>query len=197
MRNYILLITLIIFSGCNLLTTREPENPDSGRSTFQPPTSASVVISNFTNSIKEKNADNYISCLSDSVNSYDAPFNFIASADANSRYPALFQNWRLASERATFVNMISYIQKNDVPVLDLQNSRFDVLQPDSAIYISDYSLQIKINLDTVSTKYSGTMQLVIIRRNNGLWHIDKWYDQNKNSDSIANTWSILKAVFSH
>jgi hypothetical protein len=186
-----------LFVGCNLLSTREPENPDSGRTSFQPPTSANIVISNLSNSIKEKNVDNYISCLSDSSISFDTPFAFIPSAEANARFAAVFQSWSLASERAAFINITSNIQKNENPLLELTNSRFDVMLPDSAIYVSDYTLKIKFNPDTSLSKYSGTLQFVILRRSNGLLHIGKWYDQSIQNDTLGNTWSILKAVYSH
>jgi hypothetical protein len=184
-------------SGCGLFSTRNPENPDTGKSTFQPPTSADIVIANFINAIQEKNIDNYITCLTDSAQSTKNLFSFQPSSEANAKYAAIFQNWSIASEKSCMSNLFNNMPSDGFPVLNFTNSKFDVLLPDSAVYITDYMLLAKHNLTNIPTSFSGTMQLTIIRHSSGLWNVDRWIDLSSNSDSVKITWSILKAQFSY
>ena len=94
-------------------------------------------------------------------------------------------------------NLFNNMPSDGFPVLNLTNSKFDVLLPDSAVYISDYTLLAKHNLTNIPTSFSGTMQLTIIHHASGLWNINRWIDISSNSDSVKITWSILKAQFTN
>ena len=73
-----ILCTLLI-SGCDIFTTRTPENPLNAGGIFTPPTSASLVIENLLNAIKEKNTENYILCLADTTRNARQSFQFYPS----------------------------------------------------------------------------------------------------------------------
>ena len=44
---------------------------------------------------------------------------------------------------------------------------------------------------------SGTILLNMYRENDGLWYINKWIDIDTKNDSIAHSWSLLKANFAN
>jgi hypothetical protein len=188
----------VLLAGCGLFKTRNPESPDSGKTNYLPPTSADIVITNFTNAIKEKNAENYLACLSDSTSTQDRNYQFIPSSDALSRYQGIFDNWNKASENRFFYTLKSNIPVNVSPILDLKNFpyQYDLSLPDSVIYTSAYTLDINYNLSGLPIQFSGTLQFAIHRNNNGYWYIQKWTDTKPTNDTTS-TWSILKAQFSY
>ena len=78
------------------------------------------------------------------------------------------------------------------PQLVLNNSRFEVLLPDSAVFVADYELIVEHQLNSVDKKFHGALQFTIYPRANGLWSIKSWYDLQNYQDSIQ-SWSFLKA----
>lgn len=185
----------LAFWSCDWFATREPEDPDTGRSSFQPPTSADIVVSNFVNSLYEKNADNFLSCLADSTQTASFSYLFLPSAEANALFSSIFSQWERDSERQWATSMITSIESGVNPDMRLTNSRFEVLLPDSAVHISDYYLVVNHNIETIPEKFAGTMQLTLRHDANGLWSISRWIDTKAQNDSIPDTWSILKAQF--
>ncbi len=202
MKKFSIILTYILifvfFSGCELFKTRNPESPDTGKSNYLQPTSADIVLTNFTNAIEDKNAENYIACFSDSTSLHDRNYQFIPSPDAITRYPGIFDNWNKASENRFFYALKSNIPENVSPNLELKNFPFqyDLSQPDSAIYTSEYYLTVSNNIPGIPTVFTGTLQFTIHRNSNGYWYIQKWIDTNPSNDTNQ-TWSILKAQFSY
>ncbi len=190
----ILLFSLFFLNSCDVFSTRTPEKPNSSRSSYQPPTSANIVISNLISSIKEKNIENYISCFADSIQGSNKGFTFTPSSDAQSRFPNLFTNWSIDEEERTFLSMISNLKENQSPNLVFTNDRFDILLSDSAVYSADYELYVPHNLNSIKENFSGTLFFTLIPSSNQLWSISNWIDISRN-DSLVDSWSILKAHF--
>lgn len=194
---YYLLIFLAL-SSCGLFTTRDPESPDTDKSTYIPPTSASNVISNLTYAVKEKNAENYKSCFLDSAFSSGSKFSFIPSPDAFALYQSIFENWDIEDENRAFYSIISKLPEGKSPQLELSNYEYIDKQPDSETFISDYRILINHNIQGLDTLFAGTLQFILIRSKvNSYWYIQKWTDSNPSNDSIKATWSILKAQFAN
>ena len=192
-----LLIIITFFTGCNLFSTRTPEEPDTGRSSFLPPTSVDIVVLNFINAIKEKETENYVSCFSDTAQSADYNYIFIPTSEANARYEAIFKYWDINSERRAFNSMVSNMLAESYPEFILKNAQYDVLLPDSAVYIAEYYLTIGHNLATIPRAFSGTLQFTLKPTANGMWSIQRWIDNKIDSDSLTTSWSILKANFAN
>ena len=192
---YYILIFLAL-SSCGLFSTRDPESPDTGKSTFVPPTSAIDVVTNFKNAIIEKNTENYSSCFFDSVNATETSYSFVPSADAYALYQSIFDNWNLDDEKHIFLAIISKLPDGISPQLEFTNSDYIDRQPNSETYISDYHILVNHNIQGLDTAFAGTLQFIIKRReSNGYWYIQKWTDNNPSNDSVGATWSILKAQF--
>ena len=197
----LLLTFLLSVTSCNLFKTRQPEDPNTGQSSYHPPTSPDTVISNFINAILEKNSENYNLCFSDTSKSDKFNYYFISSSDA-SIYASLFQNWNIISEQRFFVSLITKISSDVQPEIIFSNStyHFDVKTPDSAVFITDYYLHVEHNLPSVNKTFAGTLQFTITSNpKNGLWGIYRWTDSRPSSatDTVKATWSILKAQFSN
>lgn len=188
------LFSLFLLNSCDIFSTRTPEKPNSNRSSYQPPTSAQIVISNLIGSLKDKNIENYISCFADTSNGNNVQFGFIPSSDAESRFSNLFKNWSIDEEERYFRSMISNLKSDQNPNLILKNNGFDLLLSDSAVYHADYELYIPHNLNSIPENFSGTLFFTIIPNTNQLWSISSWVDISRN-DTLAESWSILKAHF--
>jgi len=188
----ILFLMALLIVSCELFTTRNPEEPDTGKSSFVPPTSPNIVISNFISAIVEKNVENYISCLSDTSSSDKYPFYFKPTANAFALYSSIFQSWNNFNERNYFNKLISAMPSDINPMISFENSRFEILMPDSAVFVADYELKVEHLLTSIDKNFKGTLQFTIFPRDNGLWIIKTWYDLQNQTDSIK-SWSFLKA----
>jgi hypothetical protein len=195
LKYYIFFLFFFIFFevSCNLFTTRTPETPDTGKSSFQLPTSANIVISNFKNSVIEKNIDNYIQCFADTALNDKRNYVFTASSEAYALFGPLFQYWNINSERQYFNSLINKIPVDNVPNIIFTNSRFDVFM-DSVVFTSDYYLSFNVTNSTIIKKYAGLLQFSLSPKPSGLWSIYQWIDSSPSgNDTIKSTWSILKA----
>lgn len=189
----ILFFLSILVSSCNIFSTRNPEEPDNGNITFLTPNSPNIVIFNLNNAINEKNAENYITCLTDSSN-VNLPFNFLPSANANSTFLGTFDNWTTFSEKTYMLSLISNMESFQKPLLNFTNSKLDLF-PDSAIYTSNYELQCEHKLESFPKLFQGNLRFTIVKNNNGLWYIKRWYDYSNLNDTTNFTWSFLKGRF--
>ncbi|MBU0559585.1 MAG: hypothetical protein KKG93_08425 [Bacteroidetes bacterium] len=186
-RNYTILFIVIILYGCDLLTTRDPEKPESPRSTFVSATTPELLFNNLKDSFKEKIVENYMACFVDEALS-DKKFSFVPSAGSSAQYTIL-NDWSLSSERQYFLNLRSQVSAKVPIVLDLQNMIANI-QSDSAVYQFDYLLSVYINSEVRS--YQGNVQFNIILDSRNFWVVRGWEDIKKQNFS---SWSELKGAF--
>lgn len=196
-----ILITLAPFFQSCIFVTREPEPPDTRRSSFQPPTSAQLVVTNFQASLREKNVENYIQCLVSSDTGATSAtgtrrYTFEPSAEASARFGGVFAGWNVTRERQAFIALTAKISAQSSPSLVLTNDRFELLSPDSAVYVSDYRLQPNYQLTGAPEAFSGTLRFTIASFPNGFWAISRWSDQTSGQSALP-TWSTLKAQFAN
>ncbi|MBL7998793.1 MAG: hypothetical protein JNL32_09170 [Candidatus Kapabacteria bacterium] len=185
-----------VLSGCNLFSTRTPEPPAGNTTSFLQPTSELIVLQNFQSSISDKSTENFLLCLSDTAQSAKQQFKFEPSAEAGARYADLFARWVLQNERQAFFSMISKLTSGTKPSLELNNGRFDIRVPDSAVYVADYRLSIPHTVSTIPTLATGTLRLTIVPNQFNQWSIQRWVDQRTTAaDSTTASWSTLKAQF--
>ena len=195
---FIAIFASTLLFSCTLFSTRDPEDPTSGRSTFIPPTSPTIVVANFKSAFAEKNTENFISCLSDTMRGGNKVYVFEPSAAVNAQYAGLFQSWNIGSERQSFLALLGKLP-TDIPLaLQFKNDKFDISNPDSAVFVADYVLTAAHSVQTIPTAVTGYMRLTISVQTGGLWSIIRWTDSSPSQpDSINATWSLLKAKFSN
>ncbi len=193
-RNLTLLILVLALAaaGCDLFGTRDPEPPSSGSSTFVPPTSPDLVITNLENAVAEKSTENFLRCLVDTLSSSQR-YAFIPTAAAAGRYAATFAVWSLQSERAWFSAMKAFSEE-DAPSSLALTGGFSIIAADSAIYEGEYDLTFRHGVSSVSENARGTLQFIMHTDRNSIWSITRWTDIPRDE---ATSWSEWKGRFAN
>jgi hypothetical protein len=187
----IILFSVLSFSGCDLFSTRNAEDPTQPRSNLPQAFFRETLIENFIASYNNKTIYDYLNCFSDSLFTGKG-FTFVASSEAASQYPALSQGWDLNSEERYFKNIDAASQ--DIPInVILSNSSFSQ-QGDSLIYTASYSVTVPFTDPEITNNYSGDLIFYIIQDNNLIFRIYYWQDF-KTGDLPS--WSELKGRFSN
>lgn len=186
-------ISLMVLLSCQ---TRQPEEPTGGRGTYEPPTSALIVISNLRNAVIEKNTQNFMLCIADPVRS-SRPYFFEPSSEVGARFQALFSGWSITREQQAFLSMTSRLASDVFPNLTFENTNVAFSSPDSTVWVSDYMLAVALGITGFPSTLSGTMVLTITPEPSGLWSIHRWSDARRTADSAETTWSLLKAQLSN
>ena len=182
-----LILSFIIFQGCDLLSTRDPELPDAGRSSFIPATTPDLLFNNLKNSLKEKVVENYIGCFVDPA-FLNRPYIYIPSAGSGIQFD-VFLDWNVYSERQYFNNVKAAASENSPIVLQLLNEISNIVG-DSAIYQYEYELTIPFQEE--STLYKGICSFHIRNDSRSQWVITRWEDI-KNQEFPS--WSDLKGQY--
>ena len=175
--------------GCGIFDTRNPQAPVNIRSTYVPPTSPALVLTNLQFSILEKNSVNYSKCIN--------PINFQYVPDSKSQriYGQIFLNWNIASEKNYLDNLISQTNTTASSTLFLDNPSTTYITPDSVLYKADYIVVFQHNRNNIPKSATGNMHLILTSDVNNLFSITKWEDFRQGDTTF--TWSELKANFSN
>lgn len=193
-----ILLLAAVLAGCDVFSTRTPEDPEGGATNFEQPVSELIVIANFQNAVKDKNTENFVRCLADTTRGDARPYGFEPSSEAGARFAEQFRNWSVQNERQAFFSMMSKIATGDSAALNLSNGRFDTRVPDSAVYVADYVLKVQHSSASIPRTAAGTLRLTITPNKLNQWSVVRWVDlKSAETDTITATWSILKAQFSN
>jgi len=190
MKLLILNIVLVFAAaGCDILQTRNAEAPNQPRSNYEQAVTPQILVSNLVNSLKDKDVQNYISCLIDSSFS-DKNFIFSPSSGALSQYPFLLNDWRLRDEEQYFKNLITKVSDQNPITLSLTNELYSP-QGDSLIYTATYSINVP-NVETEPKDYQGDLRFNMVRDSRSIWVIYYWQDTKS---TALPSWSELKGKF--
>lgn len=177
-------------AGCDLLQTREPEQPGGSGSTFLPPTSADRVISNLQSAIEEKNTVNYLRCLVDTSFSGKI-FHFEPTAETAAQDPTVFVQWSVAMEEQYFKNL-SESKTDGFSRLDFFNQSTNIQTEDEVVFDAKYHLVFQHLNTSIAQEARGNLQFSIARDRRGEWSIYRWIDVR---DTSVTTWSDFKVRF--
>jgi hypothetical protein len=184
---YFFLITAFI-QGCGIFDTRDPEPPETVRSTYTLPTTAGIVIENLEYAIAQKNSENYSKCISQNS------FQFVPDSRSYQNYELIFSQWNQMAEKKYLDNLISATTTTSSSVLFLDNKRLTQINSDSALFQANYIIVFQHNLQNIPKSARGNLTLNI-STDNELFYIKKWEDFRQNDTDF--TWSELKANFSN
>ncbi len=185
--NFILLV-IIFLSGCDILSTRDPEKPQQQGTSLPPATIPAILFQNLINSFEKKVTDNYLSCLADS-SLINEKFKFIPDGSAINKY-SIFENWNRESERRYFNNLKNNIAINKPITISLLNEVSNNMG-EEALYQYDYIITFENS--TLGTEiYKGIAEFRIKIDRNNIWVITEWTDR---SISGFNCWSDLKGRY--
>jgi hypothetical protein len=138
------------------------------------------------------NSENYYNCF---LKPEDNPsYYFTPDPTAHTRFGVIFNQWNSSNERNFLVGLKSSLNASILPQINWENTKYEILTSDSAVYIGEYN--ISINFPNKNENYSGISKFTFIHTNSGLWFIKSWQDFQKQSDDTVKTWSILKAQIS-
>jgi hypothetical protein len=189
--NILFLLTLV-YSGCGLFGLRDVETPTEPRSTFTPPTTPDIVLSNLTNAVIDKDINNYLQCIVDTASS-TRRFLYTADIASQIQYP-VFQTWQISNERNYFYNLLSLTNSSSTSLLFFSNVITNTYS-DSAVYDMEYLLRFDHQKTSVAKTLSGKLRFIMVMNSKNLWAISRWIDfKSIESDT---TWSVLKANFSN
>ena len=184
---YYVLILAVIFSGCDLFTTRTAAPPNQPRSNYQQAVTPDILIQNLVNSLADKNVENYMSCFADPSYSQKV-YTFTASSSAQSQYSVFSEGWGIKNEEQYFNNMILKVSDNLQISLTFSNTSSSP-QGDSLFYTASYFLNVPTGDPNFPPNYQGNLKFSMVRDARSLWTIYYWQDsQNSNLPS----WSDLK-----
>jgi hypothetical protein len=191
MRKYFFIPSFVfLVISCDLFTTRVAEDPNQGRSNFQQPYSAEIVIENLKNSLFDKNIQDYLSCFVDTVHTTKV-FSFSASSEALALYQ--MQDWGLAEEGIYINAVLNRLPQDNRISLSLTDTIFYNLGGDSLIYTSHYDLNVPFEQgNQIPIKYSGNLEFKMLRDTRSYWVIYYWKDTK--SQTLP-SWSELKGNF--
>jgi hypothetical protein len=184
-------ILIILLAACDLVTTRQAEEPTKPSSNFITAHSPEILLRNFEFSIEEKITENYLACFVDK-NFLDKEYKFIPAGEALATNPAL-NNWDLNSERLFLENLKANLPEGKNINLSLENlneSRFS----DSVIYVFDYSLVVNSTNKALDGEYKGSSQMSVYKDSREQWVIVEWRDYKSESSQC---WSDLKGRISN
>ena len=181
-----ILTTLGLF-GCDLFTARDAEEPDAPRSNFEAPYTVEIALENLKNAWSDKNAQNYVAFFVDSTYA-NKTFRFLPSAEAATRFPSLAE-WNREDERTYFANVVSRLDENQTPTLELTNVELDPMG-DSATVVADYALSIPG--DGESVEYVGSARIKMTLDQRLYWSAYYWEDYATSGEP---SWSECRGVY--
>lgn len=184
-----LLILMFSLISCDILSTRDPEQPNTAGNSNIPAISPDILFNNFKSSIQDKILENYMQCLVDQ-SFLQKEFKFFSST---TQYPIL-NHWDIDLEKQSFVNLKSRLGTAGSIVLESSYTSTTQIG-DSAIYQLDYILTLSVNDQNINGVYKGRGEFKIFldKRNPQQWVIVEWRDI-----AIGNSlsWSELKGRLS-
>jgi hypothetical protein len=187
-----LLAAGLFLAGCSLFAPRDPEDPESLRLNFVPPTEPSIVIDNLQNAIDQKSVANYTACFAD-AGTGEQVFMFVPSADASAQYGPAFISWGTAQEQAYFQNLIARSTSGALSALQLVQ-KSQLVTADSVVYSYDYTFIFEHGETGFPTTARGNLQFALAADAGNRWSIYRWMDFKTGSDI---TWSMFKGKFSN
>ena len=183
------LFLLILSTSCNLLETRDAEDPDTNRSSYVIATTPDQLFINLKNSFTEKIVKDYTSSFVDS-SFLSLQFMFTPSSEAIFKYNVLTE-WDLEAEEIYFRNLINAIDenKNIQLTLELLSNSVD---GNSENRNYNYTISLPEFDESTSLIFQGNAFFTVNLDENNQWVITEWTD-TKTGDNP--TWSELKGRF--
>ncbi len=186
-RSYIACVAIsFLFLSCDLLNTRDPQNPDAGNQTLPTAFTKEILIDNFQKSFQQKNIQEYAKLFTDSS------FLFLPTQSALARYSAVFSSWNKTSESDYFRNAMTAIGAASSPQIFFINSSTIPYHSDSALYMADYTVFVPHTRANITIQFAGRSELYLSPNKNNIWTIYRWIDFETKKDS---SWSELKGQF--
>jgi len=181
---------MLLLSGCELFTTREPEPPtgaSGGDWVF--PSEPCIVLDNLQSAVGRRSSVDYMRSFG--IGAVES-FSFIPDPKTNANFPGRFDGWDLARERKFVESIFTKVTlpNDSIAELNLEVDRSTELG-DSAEITARYNLHLGHDLDEGPREMEGRAEFSLRRGNDGGWRIGTWTDFR----SIGSCLSDLKRLF--
>jgi hypothetical protein len=183
----------LLFVGCELFTTRSPEDPEGGGSgVWQFPTSPEVVLMNLESAMGRRSAVDYSRLFTLPENNLPA-YVFEADPNSNAANPGVFEHWSVLNEQKHSQSLFSpaNLPLDSLAQLELTVER-QTLLGDSATVSCSYVLHVGHLSDGIPREMAGQASFRLLRGSDGGWYIQYWSDLRR---AGTGCWSDLKAAF--
>lgn len=172
----IILLIFILLTGCNLLTTRNPAEPENRPRNYLTATTPDILLSNLKESLKDGYLEYYLECI---VNQsfLNKGFKFYANSAAYQSFP-LLNEWNLEGEKQYFNKLKSVITENSPVTLVFSNQSYNP-QGDSALVTADYQITLSAKDRNFPNSYKGFVEFKIFLDSRNQWVIVEWRDIKK------------------
>lgn len=175
----------MLFPACFSIRTVEP--PSQGGSVWVSPTDYEILLINLQTAINQRNTQNYLRCFNADT------FQFVPIAALFNDNESVWINWSTQDEQAYFDNMIGNLAVSTNNSLILRELDVRDVTADSLTYIGDYTLRVNHQDTSLSTLFTGQLQMLIKLNTFNEWEIFRWTDLATQADS---SWSQLKLSYS-
>jgi hypothetical protein len=187
----LLSLLLLILSGCDLFTTRTPEDPEGTTGGWTFPSSPEIVTSNLEVSIGRRSSVDYLrSFISEDVDSIF--YEFKADPETVSNYPGIFEDWGIKHEQSFIDALFSNLPLDSLSELTLIIREERPVSGDAWQLSADYELHVGHTRDEAPHYMEGALDFTLVRLTDGGWYISSWSDHRI---SGYYCWSDLKARF--
>lgn len=183
-----LLVSLFLFSSCDLFETREAQRPNTSSDNFPPSTTPEVLISNFLLSYKVKDENAYARCFYSNTGS-GASYNFIPASGARESYPVFAEEWGIDQEVRFFRNLIARVLEGGNINIVLSDSS-SINYGDSLLFTARYSILVPEQNQTSS--FNGQFEMKLVADERLIWKIFRWLDIRT---GVYLTWSDMKGFY--
>jgi len=180
------LCILCSFLAISCFRIRNVEAPQVSTSDWVSPTDYEILLSNFQTAISQTNVQNYLRCFNRDE------FDFVPVANLFNDNEAVWLSWTVQEEQTYLENAFLNLTVNTGQSLILQEEDLQDVTADSVKYVGSYTLRVNHTDTTLTTLFTGQMQLSIKRNTFNEWEIHRWTDIELAQDS---SWSNLKLRF--
>jgi hypothetical protein len=191
-RSLIAALVLPALLSCKTpFSTREPEPPVTGQSSWIQPTSPSYVMVNLRKAVAEKNINNYLRCLAD-TGLVRRTFRFVAEPSVSAANPGLFNAWGKENEQNYLNQLMVFLPKDSLSSIQF-NLRSENTFQDSVILVQDYVLTLAHKQQAACPKIlAGQAEFRLARSMDDLWYIYRWTDYSTGGQP---THSVLRVFY--
>jgi hypothetical protein len=187
-----LLMLAAAFAGCGLFDTRTPENPVNSGSTFESPTSPTIVLNNMASALRNSNASDYRRCFSDTSQGLPA-FVFFPSTQGLAAAPSKFSNWTIRQEEQYVRAIFAELQEGNVSSVTFNPPVISTVPiADSLQFTASYVVHFPHTREGAERDAQGSLQFTLQLSRQHEWYITSWRDLARDDKP---SWSLIKARF--
>lgn len=177
---------ILIYSGCDLFTTRTPAAPDLGATFIWTPASTpSILLDNLKGTLEVLDASNYAKCFfgtaDTAVDGDKIPYTFSPRPGLDAASQSIFLQWSIQSEQNFLTKLKSSLVASPRLTVTYSNTTIDQPNSNVATIASDYILLLPAPANSsIPASVSGhiVLSLILVTTEQATkeWRIQNWKD---------------------